>query len=245
MRQELLHRTGKESVYHGGMKIAEWIRAARAHKGLTQQQLADLLHMTKGNVSGWENGRHEPSFNQMVDVSSLTGYPMLAYGSGVPEENLTIREQSPPEYGSTPGSTWHTTHVNPNIKSGDEVQIWHLPLVPLERIELAGEPNVSPAVQALPTHPVTFGGAPYDQALDKVIILDMDVEGTIARKGHIAVFRLALGKRARQTNRPLLVRNDRGEHVMVSFSAYAGMPGVELVAVCVHSYQPMDANPFV
>lgn len=57
------------------MGIEEWVKAARQHKGWTQQQLADKVARTKANVSGWENGLHEPSIAQLLLVASLTGYP--------------------------------------------------------------------------------------------------------------------------------------------------------------------------
>jgi transcriptional regulator with XRE-family HTH domain len=60
------------------MELSKWVRAARTHKGLTQQQLGDKLHVTKGNVSAWENGHHEPSFGQLQIISEVTGYPLLA-----------------------------------------------------------------------------------------------------------------------------------------------------------------------
>jgi phage repressor protein C with HTH and peptisase S24 domain len=59
------------------MKIEEWVRAARQHATMTQEQLGERLNVTKGNVSGWENGRHQPSFDQMVTIATVTGYPFL------------------------------------------------------------------------------------------------------------------------------------------------------------------------
>lgn len=63
-------------LYNGGMKINEWVRAARANAKLTQQQLADALGCTKANVSAWENGRHEPSYVQMTSISALSNTPL-------------------------------------------------------------------------------------------------------------------------------------------------------------------------
>lgn len=65
-----------ENLYAAGMEIKEWVKAARKHKGLTQDQFGEALGMTKANVSGWETARHEPSFLQMKRVVALTGYPM-------------------------------------------------------------------------------------------------------------------------------------------------------------------------
>lgn len=58
------------------MEINKWVRAAREHKGLTQDQLGEALGRTKSNVSSWEKGLHEPSYTQLRTMARLTGYPM-------------------------------------------------------------------------------------------------------------------------------------------------------------------------
>lgn len=57
------------------MDIAKWVKEARAHGGLTMAKLGEAVGRTKANVSGWENGRHEPSISQIDMISKLTGYP--------------------------------------------------------------------------------------------------------------------------------------------------------------------------
>ncbi len=58
------------------MKLSEWILRGRQAANLTQTQLGDALGVTKGNVSAWENDRHEPSWSQMIKISELTGAPL-------------------------------------------------------------------------------------------------------------------------------------------------------------------------
>lgn len=41
------------------------LRAARAARGLTQDELADLIGVTKSAVSAWENDREAPSFDKL------------------------------------------------------------------------------------------------------------------------------------------------------------------------------------
>lgn len=67
---------GAGNLYARGMELGEWIRAARNRKGLAQAELADLLGRTKANISGWELGRHEPSFGQILRIAELTGHPI-------------------------------------------------------------------------------------------------------------------------------------------------------------------------
>lgn len=63
-------------IYDSEMEIASWVRAARKHAGMTQEGLGEMLGLTKGNVSAWENKRHDPSINQLLKISQLTGYPL-------------------------------------------------------------------------------------------------------------------------------------------------------------------------
>jgi phage repressor protein C with HTH and peptisase S24 domain len=58
------------------MDIKEWLKEARRRKGWTQEQLGEIVGVTKGNVSGWENGRHEPSFQQLNRISLASGLPL-------------------------------------------------------------------------------------------------------------------------------------------------------------------------
>lgn len=58
------------------MKINEWIKHARNAAGMTQEQFGDALGRTKGNVSSWEKGAHEPSWSLMLQISDLTGQPL-------------------------------------------------------------------------------------------------------------------------------------------------------------------------
>lgn len=56
------------------MNLKTWVREARLHAKLTQEQLAEKMSMTKGNISGWENGRHAPSYDQTMALSKITGF---------------------------------------------------------------------------------------------------------------------------------------------------------------------------
>jgi transcriptional regulator with XRE-family HTH domain len=58
------------------MEIKNWIRSARKKADLTQEQLGERLGVTKGNVSAWENGRHEPSYAQIQEISAIAKIPM-------------------------------------------------------------------------------------------------------------------------------------------------------------------------
>lgn len=56
------------------------LQKARKQAGLTQEQVAELLHLTKGAVSQYETGETEPKGNTLLRL-------LIAYRI-VPEKNL-------------------------------------------------------------------------------------------------------------------------------------------------------------
>ncbi len=56
------------------MKLHEWIRAAREHADLTQDQLGERLERTKAMVSHWETGKNEPPYSTLLKLAEITGY---------------------------------------------------------------------------------------------------------------------------------------------------------------------------
>jgi len=70
MKEQLSLRPA-DYLYDSHMEIAEWIKTSRKQARITQDQLADALGVTRGNVSGWENGRHEPNISQIKRIALL------------------------------------------------------------------------------------------------------------------------------------------------------------------------------
>jgi transcriptional regulator with XRE-family HTH domain len=70
------------------VELKDWVREARKHKGWTQEQLGEAMGVTKGNVSGWENGRHQPSWPQMVKIEEATGFPIRTHDQMLGYRNL-------------------------------------------------------------------------------------------------------------------------------------------------------------
>lgn len=62
------------------MVLSDWVLACREAAGLTQAQLGDLVGVGKGNVSAWENARHEPSYTQILRIGEQTGWPFRLPG---------------------------------------------------------------------------------------------------------------------------------------------------------------------
>jgi phage repressor protein C with HTH and peptisase S24 domain len=53
--------------------VKTFVKMARIKSGRTQDELAKFLGVTKGSISGWENGRYEPSFDVMSTLSAISG----------------------------------------------------------------------------------------------------------------------------------------------------------------------------
>lgn len=62
------------------MKMIEPFRlslaAVRTNANMTQVQWAEALGVDKGTVWNWENGKSEPSYNQVLTMSRLSGIPV-------------------------------------------------------------------------------------------------------------------------------------------------------------------------
>ena len=55
------------------MTFAEKFKAAREQRGMTQQQVADAVHVSKGAVSMWENGIRTPATHFLIMLADLFG----------------------------------------------------------------------------------------------------------------------------------------------------------------------------
>lgn len=85
--QDNIDHAGLGFLYDSVMEIKDWVLKARKAGKLTQEQLGDHLGVTKGNISAWENGRHEPSWTQLLKISSLTGVSPPMQETTTPSES--------------------------------------------------------------------------------------------------------------------------------------------------------------
>lgn len=53
------------------MDFSERLKILRNNKGMTQEQLGDVIEMSKGNVSKLENGIIEPSLKTLKDLANF------------------------------------------------------------------------------------------------------------------------------------------------------------------------------
>ena len=54
-------------------KFATRLKELRTEKGVSQQQVADVVRMSKMSVSHWESGHSEPSIPQLILLSEFFG----------------------------------------------------------------------------------------------------------------------------------------------------------------------------
>ena len=47
------------------------MREARVEKGMTQEKLAQLMHVSRRTVGGWEVGQNEPSMEQVIELTKI------------------------------------------------------------------------------------------------------------------------------------------------------------------------------
>ena len=72
------------------MEFHEKLQALRKQKGLTQEELAEALHVSRTAVSKWESGRGYPNIDSLKATAAFFGVTVDALLSG--EELLTIAE---------------------------------------------------------------------------------------------------------------------------------------------------------
>lgn len=53
--------------------VSRRLKKAREESGLTQKQVADKLELKKTTLSGYENGKSEPSMETLVQLANLYG----------------------------------------------------------------------------------------------------------------------------------------------------------------------------
>ena len=72
------------------MEFNEKLQELRKHKGLTQEELAQLLYVSRTAISKWESGRGFPNIESLKAISKVFGVSLDELLSG--EELLAIAE---------------------------------------------------------------------------------------------------------------------------------------------------------
>lgn len=73
--------------------IGQRIRELRLGRGLTLQEVATVLGVTRASVSKWEQGHSHPEFSRLEELARLFGVPaahLLSEGTGEPVKGYPI-----------------------------------------------------------------------------------------------------------------------------------------------------------
>lgn len=76
--------------------IGKTIKKIRAEKGLTQEQLAEQLHVTRQAVSNWEQEKTQPDVETLTTMAEVLEVPVeeLIYGNATRTESKVIIEKT-------------------------------------------------------------------------------------------------------------------------------------------------------
>ena len=72
--------------------IGKNIRKIRRARGLTQDELAEKLFITRQTISGWENGRTQPDIDTLTQLAGVfdVSIERLIYGKGKPYFHFAV-----------------------------------------------------------------------------------------------------------------------------------------------------------
>ena len=74
---------------NGAMTLGELLAFYRKRSGIEQVEMAAQFGVNRATVSGWENGRTEPKFSQVVAWARITGQPIDALVEAVNAETAS------------------------------------------------------------------------------------------------------------------------------------------------------------
>ena len=76
------------------VKISKTLKRLRSEKGITQDELAKLLFISRQSVSSWENDRTQPDIDMLVKLSEIFSVSIeeLIYGK---KHNTELETQKP------------------------------------------------------------------------------------------------------------------------------------------------------
>ena len=72
------------------IKLGKFLSELRMEKKLTQEQLAEILHISNNKISRWETGSSIPEFETLVDLQEIYDVTLFEFANGerLPYESL-------------------------------------------------------------------------------------------------------------------------------------------------------------
>ena len=68
-------------------KFGETLATVRKAAGMTQDELADRIHVARNTISGWEHGRTVPSVERLRELSKVLNHDFLS------DDNAALPDQ--------------------------------------------------------------------------------------------------------------------------------------------------------
>ena len=70
-------------------------KIAREVAGFSQNELANIIGVSRTTVGEWESGRTEPAFSKLVALASATKQPLDWFAEGLEVESRARRDSNP------------------------------------------------------------------------------------------------------------------------------------------------------
>ena len=77
-------------------RIGRFLKELRKEKGLTQEQLSELLGVTNRSVSRWENGVNMPDFDLVIELTNYFGVSVEEFLNGERKNSQVERGKETP-----------------------------------------------------------------------------------------------------------------------------------------------------
>ena len=65
--------------YRGDAVLGQRIKALRKERGLTQQQLGDMINVTKVSICCYENGTRTPTLDTLIDLANELNVELIYF----------------------------------------------------------------------------------------------------------------------------------------------------------------------
>lgn len=74
-------------------EVAKNIKKLRQEKQLSQEQLAEQLHVTRQAISNWENGKTQPDVDTLTQIADVfdVSVERIIYGKGKPQFHFAVK----------------------------------------------------------------------------------------------------------------------------------------------------------
>lgn len=170
-------------------QVGSLIREARKARGLTQEQLANLVHVSRQTVSHWENGRAEPGYDMLRTLAeelNLDTNLLFTDSPGASPDapaDSSAAPQSPPVSAPSAQDAAPQPAAAPSPSSFRFPIRWRIPALAAGIILLLFSLCAAVSMHTLPVYPLRVFLEEQHVAADQPSVLIYTRESPIMRKG--------------------------------------------------------------